>query len=281
MGDKLQRIVQVRVGPPGGTGRRFGDEDDGTRGLDIQFTTHSGDYGRPGECSLRIFNLSDKSRRLLLDRTHVASLRVGYKGSGTRVIFDGNPAPETLNVTRAGGDWITSITLRDGGLAYDRGRVEASFRTSVTGRQVLDEILRQTGMGEGQVDVASADWPRRYAYSGSARGALDELAKRSGPTHRWFIRDGNLFILAASEATQETGPVFSSDNRNLVGAPEPLEGSGVRFKGMLDASVRVGRKVRLESKFITGWFKVVEASFVGDNFGGGFYVNVKGTEYLT
>lgn len=275
----LQRMVQVRVGPPGGTGKTFGDRDDGTPGLDVEFETHAGDYERPAECVVRIFNMSADSRRMLSDRTNVAIVRVGYQGQGYKAVFTGNPTPETLSVEKSSGDWVTTITLRDGGLAFDRGRVDVSFAGSTSGRQVLDEILRQTGLGEGQADVAGISFPRRYVYSGPAKGAIRELAKLAGPTHRWFIRDGNLFILGATQTTPETGPVFSSELGNLVGSPESSDDGTVRFRGMLDTTVRVGRVVKLESRFISGWFKVVEASFQGNNFGGAFYVHIKGVKY--
>lgn len=279
MTEAFQRIVQVHVGPPGQLGKVVGNKLDGSPGLHVKFSTKNAATNRPSECELSIWNLAEDTIDLFSKSTNVVTVTAGYATTGTHEIFVGNPTRDTLRVRKSRGDWITTVTLRDGGQAYDHGRLEVSLLGEVTPREVLNEIKAQTGLGEGQVDLGGFTWPRRYVWSGSASSALDDLAQSISPEHRWFIRDEKIFILGPNDVTAETAPVFSNENGTLTGSVEPVEGGGVRFTGVLDATVRVGRKVRLESRRITGWFKVIEMQFSGDNFGGPFSVAVKGVRY--
>ncbi len=275
----LQRIIQVRAGEPGAEGSQFGNDGEGGVGHSISFTTRAADVGRPAECDLSIYNLAPASMGLFEKAGNLVQVRAGHRTTRVGMVFQGNPTPGTLKVKKVGGDIVTSVTLRDGGRKYDTGRVSLSLRGPVTGRQVFDEILAQSGFGEGQVTLRGASWPRRYVFDGSARAALDDLVETVGPSYAWFIRDGNIHILDKDDKTPETAPLFSADTGTLVGSPEPVEGGGVRFRGILNTSVRVGRTVELESLRHNGHYKVVEAGFNADNFGQSFYVNVKGVPY--
>ena len=279
----LRRVIQVRAGAPGEEGLLFGNTREGGLGHSISFTTRSSDVGRPGECTLSIYNLSPDSAGVFQKPGNLVQVSAGHATTTVGMAFQGNPVPDTFRERRMGGDIATQVTLRDGGRAYDTGRASVSLRGRVTGRQVLDEILAQSGFGEGQVDLQGVEWPRRYVFDGTASRALDELTEAVGPTYAWFIRDGNVYILDKGAKTPETAPLFSSSEAvgTLVGSPEPVEGGGVRFRGILDTSVRVGRVVSLESRRYNGYYKVVESSFNADNFGQSFYVDVKGVPYAT
>ncbi len=272
----LQRIVQVRAGPPGGEGRLLGNGDNGKAGNHVTFATRAGDVGRPAECKLVMFNLRDDTIGLFEKASNVVRVKAGYRGDSVQQIFEGNPAPDTLKSRKQSGDIATEVTIRDGGRKYDEGRLEVSLSGHTTARQVLDAVKESTGLGEGQVDLGNVSWRRRYVFSGPARDALDDIVEAAGPGYRWFIRDGNIYILDREQVTPGKAPVFSSKDGTLVGTPETVEGNLIRFTGMLVAGVRVGGVVKLESERITGFYKVVEEAKEGNNFNGGFYVKVKG-----
>ena len=272
----LQRVVQVRVGPPGGEGQRFGNDTDGSFGHRIQFATKAGDTGKPAECDLSIYNLSPRSRKLLMDPTNLVSVKAGHASRGARQIFQGSPTVDTLKTVKSGGDWLTKVTLRDGGSGYDNGVLNISFRGKTTARQVLNAILDATGWGEGTVDLGDFQWQRRFVFSGQARVAMDLITSAPAGNRRWFVRDNNVYILKRGAVTAEEAPIFSAESGTLIGSPEPVEGGGVRFKGILDASLRVGRAVKLESKYTTGFFTAVDVAFKGSNYGGDYSVTVKG-----
>ncbi len=73
--------------------------------------------------------------------------------------------------------------------------------------------------------------------------------------------------------------VFSADQGNLIESPTKLPEGGIQFKGMLDPSIRVGCVVKVESRRITGFYKVASVSFQGDNYGGDYSVTIKGFKY--
>mgnify|MGYP003642036576 CR=1 FL=1 len=279
----MMRGVKVRCGPPGAEGREFGN-DPGKPGHYIDFTSSARDSGTPAECSLTIMNLTDESISMFEDSKNKCTVRVGHVDSGLSTLFQGNPDPKTLTVVRSGGDWATQVTIRDGGRAMDLSRLDISFQQGTSGDQVLDEIIKATGLGRGQIELGRIDFPRRFIYNGAARQALDMLVSTSATQGRsalrWFVRDGNLYILPKTTGTREQAVVYSARLGTLVGAPTATDGRGVQFTGVLvDTTLRVGRVVKLESRRFTGLYKAVSVGFRGSNYGQDFYVDVKAVPY--
>jgi hypothetical protein len=277
------RGVQLRCGPPGAKGLAFGNEAPGVTGHHVKFSTKASDTGRPATCVVQIYNISDTSLHVFEDSKNVATLLVGHADRGMSALFKGNPLPNTLTMSRQGGDWVTSVTLRDGGRKLDFGRLDVSFTTTTTGRQVLDRIISETGLGRGQIDLGVVNFPRRFVFSGSASQALDLLvgATATDPQpRRWFVRDGDLYILPSTTPTAEKAVVYSADNGTLVGSPTAGEDGSIQFKGVLvDTTLRVGRVVKLVSRRFSGFYKAVDVSFSGTNYDSSFYVTIKAVPY--
>lgn len=280
----FQRAVQLRVGPLGAPGIQLGNEEPGVTGHHIQFSTRASDTGRPAECDVTVYNVTDKSISYFEDGKNVALLRVGHRDRGLGTLFTGNPVPATMRLSREGGDWAFSVTLMDGGRALAYGRMNVAFGSTTSASQVLDRILSETGLGRGEIDLPGFSFQRRFATAGPARDALDLLVRtatmKDGKARRWFVRDGNLYVLRNTQTTQETAVVYSSDDGTLIGSPVPSDKNAVEFTGLLiDTTVRVGRIVHLKSRFISGFFKVVSVSFRGSNYNNDFYARFRVVPY--
>ncbi len=278
----MQRGVEVRCGPPGGEGRRFGNAP-GEAGHHVEFSTKSRDTGTPAECTISIWNITDESLAFFEDPANIGIVRIGHKGRGLQTLFQGNPTPRTLSMKRQGGDWKMSVVLRDAGRALDYGRLDVSMTSATSGEQVLNEILDATGLGRGEIDIGSVLFPNSFVFSGAARRALDLLVGATATTaspRRWFVRDGDLYVLPKARPTKERAVVYSPENGTLVGSPTATETGGVSFKGVIvDTTLRVGRVVSLRSKRFDGFYKAIEVGFKGSNYGTPFYVNVKAVPY--
>jgi hypothetical protein len=279
----MMRGIKVRCGAPGEKGLEFGNEPKQS-GHYISFGTESRDTGTPGECSLSILNLNDSALSVFESDKNKCTVRVGHYDTGLSTVFQGNPDPKTLVMKRSGGDWSMDIVIRDGGRQMDLSRLDLSFQRTTHGDQVLDEIIAATGLGRGQIELGRIDFPRRFVFNGPARRALDLLVSKSatrGPAAlRWFIRDGNLYILPKNKITVESAVVYSARHGTLVGSPTATDHNGVQFTGVLvDTTLRVGRVVRLESRRFTGLYKAVQVGFQGSNYGQEFYTTVKAVPY--
>ena len=284
----FQRAVSVRAGAPGEPGIEFGtpDADPLTPGHHIDFSTRASDGSTPGECRLTIWNPSDKSQEAFSDSKHLATLSVGHRNRGMGVIFQGNPDPDSIRLEKRGGDLAFKVTLADGGRSYAYDRLDVSFSSATSGDQVIEAVLANSGLGRGQIDLGNVRYPRQYVHRGMARDALNELVRKAalsdGVPRRWFVRDGNLYILPNGTPTKEEAIVYSADNGTLVGSPTGVEKGGIEFQGLIvDTSLRVGRIVRVESRTYTGFYKAVSVEHVGSSYDVQFYSRVKATPYLT
>ena len=285
MGRTFQRVVRVTAGPRGtlNAARVFGNTSAGDPGHHVGFASRSGDNGQASECDLVIYNLSDESVGLFEDPQNVVKIQVGYRDYAgwretpvLRTMFAGNPHPPTLRYAKTGGDWQLTVTIRDGGHAIDYGRVDVSFSTETTVSQIIDEVVRQSGLSRGVIDLNDVQKFRRFMFSGPARDAVSLLVSSAGKGRSWFVRDGAIYAMKKTAATPEQALVISSEKGNLLEAPSRLEEGGVEFRALIDASVRVGRVVKVESKRTpAGFYRVIAIEFKGDNFGGDFSMKIK------
>lgn len=277
------RILRVTVGPPGGEGRSFGNAEDGTPGHAVEIHTKAADSGSPGEARLVAYNLSGDSIRLFEDSRNVVIVRAGYRmwESGrytpqTSVIFQGNPAPDGIRYSRNGGDRVLEVLIRDGGRALDHTSMRVSWGSDTSGDQIVEEILRQTGLSRGVIDLGDFQVPRRYVFSGPARRALEDLTRASGGRRRWYVRDGALHIAPKGQGVEELALVLSSENGNLLHAPERQEDGTIKFAAILDPTVRVGSVVKVEARRVDGFYTITGVQFDASNEHGPFDMNLTG-----
>jgi hypothetical protein len=90
----------------------------------------------------------------------------------------------------------------------------------------------------------------------------------------WYVRDGMLYVLAKGTAAPEAAPLFSSVVGNLIGVPS-ITSKGCKFKALLDATIRPGRPVYVQSSGLDGAFIAKDVSFRGDNWDNDFYMEVE------
>lgn len=120
-------------------------------------------------------------------------------------------------------------------------------------------------------------------WHGGATRALDLLVGAhyaDDDPLRWFIRDRNLYILPKSKPSRGEAVQYSSALGTLIGSPSATKEGGVRFRGVLvDATLRVGKVVYLESRRFNGHYKVVSLNVQGDNYGNTFHADIQAMPY--
>lgn len=279
MSVQFNRAVQVRIGPRGTLGVLVD-------ALRVTFNITKSLEPFPNSSTIEITNLSATSRALIEEKRSVVVLSAGY-GTDLKNIFIGDIA--RISTKRVGPDVITEIEAGDGEVAFKDAKLDASFAPGTRFSQVLSAITSSLGLTQGQVKGVNGNdqFQQGLTLSGPSRNHLDTLTRRQ--RLEWSIQDNQLQILPVDEATDETAIVLNGStglvgtpyktkvvNENLLKKKDGVQAeSGVSCVALLNAEIRPGRRIKLESEFINGVFTVRECVHVGDTHGNAWYTKIE------
>lgn len=237
--------------------------------FDVKMSTSS----TPNSAVIEAYNLAPESIALAQAKDAVIRLFVGY--DAPLQVFAGNPTKDGVRMERRGPDRVLRIEAADGGKAFKEARVNVSFSTSTTLRQVFDSVSTQLGLPEGTIRLTEdLSFPKGITLAGPARDVLDRLARSTAS--EWYIRDGALQFVGEGEDTGETAVVFSSIAGNLIGSPTPKD-DGIEVTALLAPALRPGKPFQVESKDYNGLYTATDVAFKGDSgYDRPFYVIATG-----
>lgn len=260
------RRVVLQIGSAGTVGKSF-------EGMRVSFDVKMSSTGTPNTATFEAYNLNAATVALAQKSDCVVRLLAGY--DVPRQLFQGNPTKDGVRLDRKGVDTVLHIEASDGGKAYKESRLNISFTTSTTMRQVFDAVAEQTGLPLGSVKLPeNVTFPHGITLTGPARDVLDRLAATGGS--QWYVRDGALQFTAAGDDTGEQAIVFSSDAGNLIGSPSPKD-DGISIKALLAPTLRPGKVFQVQSKDYNGFYTASDVEFQGDSgFDTPFYVVATG-----
>ena len=273
------RIVKVLVGEPGEEGRTISSvRDDGLPGVSIDFSIDHARTKQPGRCSLKLYNVSDETAEAFESLTSLVRVELGYQDDGTFVAFTGNPTPGGVFFKKSGADRVLNVEAQDGGRHYRIGFVTVSFSEQTSAQEAFDEVIDQVGYPVGKTDLDTAlPLVRGWVYSGSAEGALDDIAGHTG--RDWFVRDGAIYMLDPRSDTGEQAVIFSVANGNLLGSPSAVivnDTRSVEVHGLPVAGMKAGKVFKVESDRYTGFYTASEVSYKGSSYGDTYEVIMRG-----
>lgn len=249
-----------------------------TDSLRVAFQVERNRDYHPNAATITVYNTSPTSRSQFAAQAPV-SLFGGYAG-GISLLFAGEVF--AANTKRDGGDWSTTMQVRDGNRAWQR-LVNQSWGAGVPVLTVLDSVCGSMGLTippATRAQLAGRMTRGPIVQSGYAYRALQELITSEGL--QWSIQDNALQVLADGSATQETAIVLSKET-GLIGLPEPQEETVIRAgkrrrqvvaTSLLQGGLRPGRQVVLRSQTISGTFAVESATHRGDSRGQDWYTEV-------
>ncbi len=244
MSDLYLREVAVSIVPTTGAPKRI-------QGLRVRFKGKKNEESKPNTMGLEIFNLSENTRSQL-------------EGKNTSIILEAGYAGRTEVISKA--------ELADGGHRYRNSRINKGIPPGAKTKQVIDELVKSIGLTQGAIiGVPSTQYPNGITLHGMSRDRLDEVCKKNGL--QWSIQDGVLQIVPEKKTTFDSVLVISPDS-GLIGSPNKTK-RGVEFKTLLMPLLKPGRRVKLESRFIKGIFKISVVSHSGDSMQGEFYSEVE------
>ena len=275
----FNRGMTAIIGPRGGQGILVTD-------LRMTFQIERTLEKFPNNAQIEIYNLGRENRSRIEEKRTAILINAGY-GDTLKNLFAGDIAQ--IVTKRSGPDIVTSIEAGDGEVSYNNTKLDISFKPGTTMGQVFDAIRSSFGLSEGTVKGLneSDQFQQGLTLSGSVRDHMNYIARRQNL--EWSIQNNQLQILPVDTATDEE-VVLLNASTGLVGTPfktkvvnqsilkkkdGQITDSGIACVSLLNAEIKPGRRIKIESEFITGVFRVHKVKHNGDTHGQQWYSEIE------
>lgn len=256
--------------------------------LHIGFSIEKDSTKESNKAKLEIYNLSDATRKKIELADTEVEIYAGYERAGGAILcFRGTV---TYGFTRdVGTDCITTLDLADGTVALRDSYCSLSYAPGTSAKTIIQRCANEMGVpvvyGEDVGELES--YKNGFSFIGQAKDGLTEICDALGLS--WSIQNNILNIILAGGTSTNRGLVFSPQS-GLVGVPEriiqaeyksnkenpkkkqkrkakkekPRKKAGWKINTLLVPSVNPTDMVKVESKWISGWFRVEKVSHRGD-----------------
>lgn len=277
----VDAVTRLPLGPPVVTLSNVDDD-----GLRIAFNVKRTNEPEPDQAMFRVWNLAATTRQQITELFEAFDLLTvkivgGYVGF-TEVIYFGDVW--RLQHQRNGAEVVTEIGTGDGHASYRDGRMNQAFAAGVP----VDTVRKLVEAGLGLKPGADAEGAFAQALSGSkiaggfsngfvavgkAADMLTEITAAVGV--KWWIRDGKIVYVPATQATNDVAIVLNPGS-GLLSHTEPREFGDVEFTALLNPKIFPGRQVILQNGLgipIDGTPHRVDVSeYTGDTHGQEWFV---------
>ena len=246
------RILTVQAGPSGGAGLTW------RAPLYIEVETEQTTSAPPNKATVRLWNLSEPSIAMLA--SNKAEVIV-CAGEGTApLLFRGELLAKDVVTKRAGGDWITTVTPRDGGRKWLEGFQSVAYPPEMTWGQILSDAAASMGVPIGYIGPgfpATATCPAAWAWIGPARNAISAIV--AACSCYWCLDGGKINVLGENDyLLPGMAPLIASET-GLIGSPEKDAKSGIKLKVDL-LSIRPGQGFVLKSRQYNGPYRATKVA---------------------
>ena len=270
----FNRQYRLAAGIAGGFGFEIGETTPDTpTPLRVKFNVSKADTETPCTAKISVWNLNPEHLNALNQEDCVVTLRAGY-GNHMPLIFVGGIVYRETGMD--GGDRMTTIEATDGGIELRNTYVSLSYSRTINARRIIEDVAVQMGIAVTFSHNAQfADFTSGFAFVGLARVALDKACATNGL--QWHIHNGVLQIKVRGDTMNREAFLLSADT-GLIGIPrrikyakgdgDPKEQSGWEIEYLMNGAIGIGDFIRLESKFVQGYFRMRSVEIDGDSFDG-------------
>lgn len=223
---------------------------------------------KPNKASVSIWNLSEDSRSSLQTKRVPVIVEAGYVGN-VGEIFRGKL--RVASHARRGPDWVSTFESGDGGDEFTSKRIRESFKPGAKVSQIMKTVADKMGLGLGnaikKIDGGDfrggiEEFKKGIVLNGSASDLFDNLIASAG--FDWSIQDEQLLILRADETTEDQA-IELTPATGLLGSPVIGEKGVLTGQALLNPNANPGRKIRVLTDAVDGFYKVTKAKFSGDS----------------
>lgn len=249
--------------------------------LKISFEVSKSTKPEPNVASVTIWQLSDSSRAVLEGAGDLpCSISAGYPETVAE-IFNGTLHDAYSEVS--GTEIYTTITSTEGGKDFRKARISRSYSKG----SFLGDIIADVAAELGDVSQVkgllagiqsrlgkNTSIPRAMILSGSASKNLTTLTKSVGLD--WSVQAGALQMTPKGQPLK--GAIISLTRESgLLGSPS-IDGKGkLTAQALLMPDILPGSTINVETRFISGNFKVERVVFTGDTYGGDWFTSIEGS----
>ena len=239
--------------------------------LRVQFSVEKHLQSEPNTATVTITNAARTTRSFLETKPLIVQIAAGYDGV-TRHLFTGDL--RFGSSTKQGTEWITELQLGDGDRAHRHARVARSYAPGTPVSTALRECAEAMGLDLPAPLVTSPELATQFSAGVSLSGpARDEMTKLLAPYgYHWSIQDGKLVILRDTDVRADQALVVSEDTGMLgspeFGAPEKPDATPrLTVRTLLYPEVTPGGKISVQSRAVTGLYKITRVTHSGDSHG--------------
>jgi len=268
----FDRLYRFTAGPPGGTGFTVGEGE--PMPLRINFAIEKADTETPNTSRISLWNLNPEHVAILNEKDCMVKLSAGYRKGHVAVALVGDVTYVKTIMDAADRETVMEIT--DGRVALRDTYVTPSYAGVISNRKIIEDAAADMGLPlTFSYNAKFADFPNGFSFVGPARVVLDKACATTGL--QWQIYNGVLQV-KNNRDTMDRDVYVLSPQTGLIGIPKRItyseDGAGVgeqpgwEVEYLLNAAINVSDFVRLESKFVQGFFRVKWIEMVGDNIRG-------------
>jgi hypothetical protein len=230
-----------------------------------------------------IWNLTDDHRQQLasVDKIPV-SISAGYVGRFSR-IFSG-----TLRSARSsldGADIVTVLETGDGEENLRSKNISKTYPKGTPIRLVIADIATALGLGIGNLNeaIASVRLPTSDTVTLSGVTVFGNAARElrfwlDSVGIEWSVQDGALQLLPKND-TLKSQAVKLTPQTGLVGSPTVDNKGVMKATALLIPDLEPGRSVIIESRFVSGAYRIEQVTYTGDKLGGDWYAQIEGKAF--
>ena len=267
----FDRQYRMSAGPPGSVGFEIG----GTSpyALHISFSVQKQELESSNTAKVQVWNLNKQNLATLEAENCFLLLKAGY-GNTLPVILSGTVSHTSTR--KDGSDMLTEIEVVDGLMEVRDTWVSMSYAGLVNTKKILDDTAAQMGLTVTySYNATFADIPNGFSFVGQAKNALSKACAVSGL--EWSIQSGVLQIKKPGDVMNREVYVIGPET-GLIEIPERVQISSSDDAGtpqmgydlvyLLNGAIGVGDYVQVQSKYLTGFFRVYSLEIDGDNLSG-------------
>lgn len=281
----FDRQYRIKAGVAGDVGFEIGEPaSPHNTPLHVSFSVEKTDSENMNTTKISVWNLNDVHINTLMKDNCSIEICAGY-GNARPCIFKGT----VTNVQTAldGTDRATDIEAIDGYGELKDTYVVLSFRGSVDVYSLIEACAEQSGFpvlySKSAMSIAKNKvLGSGYSYIGQLKNALARVCQIVGLN--WTIQNGTLQIQKTGECVSNTVQVLSAET-GLIGVPKRIynsavaagEDTGSTLKDSLfgyevvyfmNGNIGINDLVKLETKLVSGVFRVYKLQIDGDNLAG-------------
>ena len=265
----FDRRYSFAAGKAGETGFEIG----GDNALHISFAIQKADTESQNTAKITLWNLSPVQLAVLNEEDCVVVLKAGY-GNQLPLLFTG--AVSFVQTSIDGADRMTEIEAVDGRIEIRDSYISVGYTDIINTKKIIEDIAAEMGLTlVFSYNATFVDLPNGFAFVGQAKNALDKICAASGLV--WSVQNGILQIKMQKDTltqdvfllTPESGLINIPKKITLAAEnSESKNQTGWDVDYLLNAAIGVDDLVRVESKAVSGNFRVYSVEIEGDNLEG-------------